>query len=477
MKIIESIADLGSSYDVLVLGAGPAGLAAAEQLARLDISVLVVDENFSVGGQIFRGIQHSGNQLQRILGRAYSDGRSLIQRFSESRVDYAPCATAWYIDETNQVSVSIADETQIVAAADLIIAAGAQERPFPIEGWTQPGVMTVGAAQTLLKASGLVPDQPTILVGCGPLVWLYAAQMLRAGKKPIAILDTSEYRAALRDPLSFFRFATSHWAMKGLALIAQTLWSVRVHAAKGPICIERSDTGLTVRDERRALSAGLVLLHHGLVPNMHIPAALGCTQEWNSQQLCFQPKVDEFGRTSVPRVFIAGDGAGIGGAEIAEERGRLAALAVAKDRGVIAEGTLKQKAAPSLRRVARLFRSRVALDRMFLPRPTDRKAIGAALACRCEEVTGEQLRRICTYLDPAGPNQAKFFSRCGMGPCQGRFCNLTLSEAVAEAQKTEPVEIGITRARFPTKPITLREVAGIPNSEAETNAVVRTYRK
>ena len=217
------------------------------------------------------------------------------------------------------------------------------------------------------------------------------------------------------------------------------------------------------------IAADLLLLHQGVVPNVNLAMAAGAEHRWNERQLCFAPALDGDFQSSVPGIYVAGDGAGIAGGTAAAERGRIAAIAVVR--------ALKPEAAVPdsqivRQRLQREELGRAFLDELYRPREALRRPDGSTLACRCEEVTAEQVREMAR-LGCEGPNQMKAFLRCGMGPCQGRLCGLTVSELIAEERGTSPAEIGYYRLRPPVKPITLGELASLPIAEAERKAVER----
>src|SRR5262245_61642036 len=169
-------ADLAPSYDLVVIGGGPAGLAAAALAARAGVSTVLFDENPGVGGQIYRAITSTPVTNRAILGEDYWDGTTLADEAKASGALIVNGATVWSLDRQRIVGVSIGGKARLIEAGRIIIATGSQERPFPIPGWTLPGVMTAGAAQTALKAQGLVASGRTVLAGGGPLLWLLAAQ-------------------------------------------------------------------------------------------------------------------------------------------------------------------------------------------------------------------------------------------------------------------------------------------------------------
>jgi NADPH-dependent 2,4-dienoyl-CoA reductase/sulfur reductase-like enzyme len=465
-------ADLASSYELVVIGGGPAGLAAAALAARAGVSTVLFDENPGVGGQIYRAITSTPVKDRAILGEDYWDGAALADEAKASGALIVSGATVWSLDRQRLVGVSFGGKARVIEAGRVIIATGSQERPFPIPGWTLPGVMTGGAAQTALKAQGLVVGGRTVMAGSGPLLWLLAAQTLRAGGTIDAILDTTPRRNWLQAAVHLPDFALSPYFGKGLALLREVRAKVPVH---------RVDTIEAVGTDRvrevvfsgaggtRRVPVDLLLLHQGVVPNVNLANAAGVAHVWNDRQLCFVPVLDADFGSSVPGIAVAGDGAGIAGGTAAAERGRIAAIAAVR--------ALKPQAAVPDTQAIRQRLQREEMGRSFLDwlnRPADGFRIpeGETIACRCEEVTAKQVRETAR-MGCEGPNQMKAFLRCGMGPCQGRLCGLTVTELIAAERKATPDEVGYYRLRPPVKPITLAELASLPISEAERKAVER----
>ena len=463
------------SYDVVVIGAGPAGLAASATIAEAGLSVLLLDENAGPGGQVWRAIASTPVTERSHLGADYWAGANLFGEVRSSGAEIIQRATVWSLDRNLEVGVSIGGASSFVKARRVILATGALERPFPIPGWTLPGVMTAGAAQTMLKSSGLVPDGKTVIAGQGPLLWLLAAQILRLGGRIDSILDTTERRNFLSALPHAFAFLTSRYFAKGLAMMREVRAKVPVVTGVSELAAAGDGRLATVTyaagGRRETIAAELLLLHQGVVPNVNLAMAAGIEHRWDDRQLCWSPVLDHDGNTSVEGIAIAGDGAGIGGAEAAVIRGRIAARAAVEALAPAAAGKLAPVATLRASQ-AKAERGRAFLDTLFRPAPQFRIPSGDTIVCRCEEVTARDILD-AVGIGATGPNQLKAYRRTGMGPCQGRLCGLTVTELMAQARGKTAQEIGYYRLRAPVKPITLAELAAMPKTETDVNAVVR----
>lgn len=490
MKRIEGIAGAAENYDLVVIGAGPAGMAAAATAAGLGLATLIADENPSPGGQIYRAVTTTPVERRGMLGSAYWEGLGLARELDAAACDYAPQTTVWSAEPTRddlgaiaeprslEIGLSRDGAARLIRTRRLILATGALERPFPVPGWTLPGVMTAGAAQIALKASGLVPQGRTVLAGSGPLLLLLADQLRRAGTDIVAVLDTTpagNLRAALPLLPEFLR---SPYALYGLKLLATARLSLPVRRNVSALAITGDGRAQGVRFTRdgreETVPCDQVLLHQGVIPNINMPNALGCEQHWDDSIHAWAPTVDAWFSSSVPRIAIAGDGAGIAGAASAAVRGRIAAIAAASMLGRLDTAARDAMAAPLLAEAARLSRGRRFIDRLYRPaeqllRPSDPSTI----VCRCEEVRAGQIREIAQRLHVQGPNQLKAYLRTGMGPCQGRMCGPSVIELIAEQRGVPVSEVGYYRLRMPVKPVTLAEIASMPQSRAAKNAVMR----
>lgn len=448
--------------DLVIVGSGPAGMAAACEARGLGLSVVLLDEQATIGGQIYRRIETAPRRLIDVLGKDYEAGQQLASEFRASGSDYIGGAVVWNVAATGVVDYVANGKADEVAGKFVLLASGAMERPFPIKGWTLPGVMGAGAGQIMLKGSGALPTEPVVLAGCGPLLYLLAWQYLRAGVKIAALVDTTE-RSAYFHAARRLSGALKGWQdlVKGIKLVsAIRRHGVRVYSGAHDLSVvgDLRAEGLKFQTSGKTVEvpASLVLLHHGVVPNTQLTWSTGSAHRWNADQLCWQPVTDEAGRLGDTAVYVAGDSRGIVGAKASAVQGRIAALAIGERLGV-AKNLAKRVSALTVE-LRRHTHIRPFLDSLYRPRDENRIPPDDVLVCRCEEVTAGQVRHY-VELGCLGPNQTKAFGRCGMGPCQGRLCGLTVTEIIAQARKVEPAEVGYYRIRPPVKPILLGDFA------------------
>jgi NADPH-dependent 2,4-dienoyl-CoA reductase/sulfur reductase-like enzyme len=335
-------------------------------------------------------------------------------------------------------------------------------------------VTTVGAIQVSLKQAAIYPTGRLVIAGSGPLPLLLAEQ-LRAAHIPVAaILDTTppgRLTAAMAH-LPLAAVGAPDTLRKGLTLLRardrsgipvwQNVSGLRAEAGPdGSVTAVRFRTS-SGADER--VECDVLALHEGVVPNPQLTRLVGAEHRWHEAQRCFHPVTDPWGETTAAGVFVAGDGGGILGARAAEGSGRLAALAVAHRLERLNESALEFWATRwQMRRLGERALRRL-LDALYpapdwIAAPDD-----DAIVCRCEEVTAAQLRSVAGHA--AGPNQAKAYLRCGMGPCQGRLCGLTVTEMIARVQGKTPAQTGYYRIRAPIKPVTVDELASLSEETA-----------
>lgn len=460
-----------NTFDVIVVGAGPAGMSAAIEASNRGLTTLVLDDQPEPGGQIYRGVKSDRLADKSILGVDYYAGATLVDEFLECDAQYKSGATVWEVSADLRVAFSRQGVSQFAHGRNLVVATGAVERPVPIPGWTLPGVMTLGSAQILLKTSGAVPAGNYIVAGEGPLLFLTAAQLIRAGAPPTAILETGDRRKALAfaaNPLACF---------SGLGAIAKGLrWlgeirragvqhyrNVRMLSAHGDGRL--SHVSFEVGSVPHRLDADTLFLHQGVAPQMNLPASLGCSLGWDGEKKIWKPMTGQYGLSSRENVYVVGDGAQILGADAAQHSGRLAAIRIAKIHlsgdtiNVEAQERRHLRALKTERRFRRVLdKAHMPADEYLVP-PRDE-----TIVCRCEEVTAGELRA-ATKSGCSGINQLKFFTRAGMGPCQARTCGLTCSMLMAAESGVQPDKVGYVNIRPPIKPVLLGELASLAEKQ------------
>jgi thioredoxin reductase len=453
------------AIDVIVIGAGPAGMAAATTAAKGGAKVLVLDDQRTFGGQIYRNVALAGTAEAAFLGDDYMAGQSVIREFCRQDLEFRAKATVWQVTEERQVGYSMDGSARMTTAPWLVLASGALERPCPVPGWTLPGVMMAGAAQTLLKSSGLAAEG-AVFAGSGPLLYLVAHQYLKAGVKIAALVDITP-KSNRVGALPHLLQALRRWDLlaKGrrwISEIANSGTPIITGVEEIKVLGDDAAMGLAFRKgvgEWHEISSPHVFLHLGVSPNVNLSLSAGLAHNWDEGQLCWRPKVDEWGVSSLPGIAVAGDSAGIGGGLAAQAGGEIAALGILAALGLIDAGARDTLAREARKTLAREQAIRPFLDSWFrpgaelrLPRDDD------TIVCRCEELTLGDIRAVVD-IGLVGPNQLKSFSRAGMGPCQGRFCGLTVQELIARQTGQKPADVGYFRLRPPIKPLLLEELA------------------
>lgn len=474
---------MNPSAEVIVIGAGPAGMAAAIELTGLGITVQVVDEQPAPGGQVYRAVERVHDERAEdlaLLGEQYADGLELVRRFRNCGAELRAGSAVWElaVDESRSaapVALHCLREGRVeqLGARHAILACGAMERPTPFPGWTLPGVMGVGAAQTLLKDAALLPAGNVVLAGSGPLLYLFAWQLLRAGVRPARVLDTTPWPS--RNVLSALPAALLRAAPE---LLRGWRWLRELHRAGLPFerrvdglraLPDAADARLAQVEFRRAggawqrLDAELLLVHDGIIPNTWLGMSAGCAHHWDAAQQCWAPRLDADLCSSRAPLSIAGDAGGIGGSDAARLRGRIAALGVARRIGPAVAARAAARAGElagwraELQPLAALRRF---LDAHYPAAGLFRRPSDETIVCRCEEVSAGEIRR-CAALGVVGPNQGKAFTRCGMGPCMGRECGTSVGRLIADHHGLAMDEVGHYRIRPPLRPITVGQLADL----------------
>ncbi|ORT57316.1 FAD-dependent oxidoreductase [Streptomyces sp. CB03238] len=438
--------------DLAIVGAGPAGLAAAATAAGLGLDVTLLDAADRPGGQIHR--HPAGGPVPRAvcpLVRKLTGVRHLPTHHVWTVV---PDGAAWLLHAV----VGPDEVPAAVRARAVLLATGAYERQLPFPGWTLPGVVGAGGAQAMLKAGGVLPGRRIVVAGSGPLLLAVATTLAAAGARVPALVEAADYTAYARHAPALVRNPAklAQGALHGGALLRHSTRLLTRHAvtaAHGTTRVEAVTVARLDADWRpvpgtgRRIPCDALAVGHGLVPQLELATGLGCATR-RTPDGTPALDVDAQQRTSVPGIWAAGETCGVGGAELARVEGEIAALSIAGRRP---PGALTRRRAR-----LRTFADGMAAAHRPGPGWTD-WLDGATEVCRCEEVTADRVRRAVTDLGARDTRTVKLLTRAGMGWCQGRMCG----PAVARLAGQDPAP-----DRRPLScPVPLSQLAQPPGAE------------
>ncbi len=460
---------MDNEVDVVVLGAGPAGVNAAVAAARHGLKVVLVDQNHDAGGQVFRpmppGFASSGNSP------ATHEGDELRRHLAHSRVLAFFNHTVWNVSTGLRVDAVGPDGPVHWQCRALVLASGTTERVVPFPGWTLPKVMGLAAATILLKSQKMLPGANTLVAGCGPLLAAVAVGIVEGGGKVAALADAA--------PRSAWLQASPAMASRPDLMWQGAKWLARIKSAGIPIFsahaiekVEAAGRGLRatlapvdgdrriIQGERRVVHADAVVVGNGLVPGTDVSRLLRAEHTFDRKLGGWVVVTDERCRTSFAGLYAAGDGCGISGAAAAVHHGLLAGLSVAHDLGALDKNAFEREAGPvqrSLGKAGKFGRAMGAL--MALPARQVETIAPDTVVCRCEDVTRAEIDAAVAG-GARDMNQLKAWTRCGMGPCQGRSCGDVAAELAALKAGCERTEVGFFTGRAPLRPVSLEQLTG-----------------
>lgn len=461
-----------SVADIAVLGGGPAGMAAAALAAQRGARVVLLDENAAPGGQVHRA---PAPGLAAPRGAERAEGDRLRAALATSGAEVRCGERVWALGggplvepgapaALFRVDAFTAATATTLEARALILCPGTHERVIPFAGWTLPGVIGLAAATILLKAQATLPGRRTVVAGAGPLLLAVASGILKAGGKVMAVVDLApraEWLSALPAlagrPDLLGRGAG--WLAGILRAGVPALSGHRVLCAHGEDAVEAVDVMPVGGGAVRRFGCDALCVGHGLVPATEAARLYGARHLFRPQRGGWVPVLDEWQRSSIPLLYVAGDGAGISGAAAAPLTGRRAAIAALLDIGRVRQDEAARLAANARREGAAASRVGAAMAGMMALRLALVAAIPAdCVVCRCEDVTR---REIEAALDDGARdlNQIKQFTRCGMGPCQGRMCGEAAAELAARRLGGREA-VGLWTPRIPLRPVPMAALLG-----------------
>ena len=487
--------DDAAPVDVAVVGAGPAGLAAAATAAEAGLSVVVIDSNPQPGGQYWRHGDETATDAPPTGQHDQKTYTRLRQRFDAARdtgrLHYLPNTQIWFVeipsadDQFVLRTTGFSDvgpqppEPRLVRAAKLILCPGGYDRQLPVPGWDLPGVMAAGGVQALLKGYGALSGRRAVVAGTGPFLLPVATGLAAAGAEVVGICEAAavtawlpELGGAVRVPSKgmdaagyaarLARHRIPFWTRSAVTMINGADQVRNVTITK----IDRN--GRAKPGTSREVEVDLVALGWGFTPSLELVTSVGGGTRVDVDG-SLVAVVDDRQRSTVPGMYAAGEVTGVGGASLAVLEGELAALTAALDSGAPDSGALDD-AARGRRLQRAIARSRAFAAAMHRAHPIpdhwDEWLTSSTLVCRCEEVSYGEIRHACDDLGAEDARTVKLMSRPGMGWCQGRVCGFATAKIAASADQTATADALRPIAKRPLcSPVALRELAELADRE------------
>jgi thioredoxin reductase len=436
------------TYDVAILGAGPAGATAAVEATAHGLRTLVIDEQVAPGGQVYR--------VSPPLGSDDVEGNRLRASLAASSADLRLAHRLWTVERDGDGYRLFAvgpDGALEARARALIVATGAHERFVPFRGWDLPGVMGLAAATILLKSQRLLPGRNVVVAGAGPLLYAVAHGIVEGGGRVAALVDAQPRSAWWTAGL----LARPDLLRRGMSwLSALRRANVPILRASRIDAVTRHGEAMAASVRGRAIGCDAVCCGFGLMPSTDVTRLLGATHAFDAALGGWHVVVDDAQRCDIPGLHAAGDVAGIRGAASAPLQGRIAAQAIA---GIAITGQAQSERDKASRFGRAMTRIAQVDDRAIASIPAD------VVMCVCERLSRATIE---AAIDDgcATVNDVKSATRCGMGPCGGRMCEDAVARLIAIKTARTRAEIGMATGRPPLRPVGLDAVAGDFDYEA-----------
>jgi len=463
------------SRQLVIVGGGPAGMAAAISARAAGVEeVTVIDERPHLGGQIYKQFAAGWKVLDpRRAGKEFVRGRRVIEEAERCGAEVMPGSVVWGIWGDRVAVYREGGDAGVIVAGRIILAPGAYDRPVAFPGWTLPGVMTAGGAQSLVKAQRVIPGRRILMAGSGPLILAFSAQIHRYGANVVAVCEAAPFPGPRRmldlaaaAPGNFDLLADGLGYMSYLARKRVPYrYSHMIVRAEGKDEVERAviarvdEQWRPVPGTEQSIDVDTICVGYGFFPSIELSRVIGAQHVYDEDLGGHVPVRDRWMRTTQPGVFAAGDGTGVAGSHVALEEGSIAGIAAAMELGKVTEAEADHLARPKRERLARLERFRSALNKTYPVGPgVYELASPETVVCRCEEVTAAEILD-SLVADSSDPNGVKSITRAGMGLCQGRNCQRQIAALIARHAGKKIDELPVFTPRPPVKPVPIDLIA------------------
>jgi NADPH-dependent 2,4-dienoyl-CoA reductase/sulfur reductase-like enzyme len=458
-----------NEYDVIIIGSGFAGIVAAEKLADSGLSILLVDENIHIGGQLLRKIpEELGEYASYKPEKVKKIGFGFVNQLKNNKIEVMNKTTLVGIYDNREILLE-QDRTRTLSLkyGVLLFATGARERFLPFKGWTLPGVYSTGMLQVLIKSSGVLPAKKMLIAGSGLFLFAAGYEYLKNGGELLGIMELS----SMSDKVKFLPQVTHQFAKfseggKFLAKIITSGVPVRfrkkVIEARGDkeleeVVVAKVDRkGGIISGTEKTYSIPALAMGYGFVPNIEAPQLAGCELEYSQDRGGWIVKVNDRLETTKENIFAAGEITGVGGAFKSITEGEIAAAAIL-NKFELSHNTAYAEKLKKLLRARKHHMSFVkCFNGLYEIKPKTIQDIPEeTIICRCENVTKK------TIIDAIqsgcqDPNGLKMSVRCAMGQCQGRTCAPVIYDILADVCDTNRQDIGLYSVRPPFKPVSVK---------------------
>ena len=457
--------------DLVVLGAGPAGVAAANVASKEGAEVVIIDENSSAGGQIYRAPPNEFQPQNSFKSDEFREGEKQRNILENSNLTALFKHRVWSVSSDLVVSTVGPNGLSSWHARSLIIANGALERIIPFPGWTIPGVIGLAASTILLKSQYVLPGQSTVVAGCGPLLIAVANGIIKSGGKVSAIIDLN----SKSDWIKAFPRLLSRpdQLFKGMSWFANIMKAgIKLYGGHAVTNTKQVDNVLRISiapinsagsildsKNQKIVEGDCLAIGHGLFPSTEITRLLKAKHIFDPLKGGWVPLIDDDFRSSIPGVYIAGDATGISGAFSAVQKGRIAGMAAVRDLNVMSSQKYKAKIKSELIILKKNENFGKAAVRLMKFRPELIQTITSeTIVCRCEDVFRSEIDEAIES-GARDLNQLKAWTRCGMGPCQGRTCSEAI-EAILASKVGSRELAGQWTGRTPLRPVPIEQIIG-----------------